>query len=181
MSFHTVSWKKKLWVFWNGEYSNAKKGKKGVQLIYVQGDWRVWGGHAVPLFDLAQLYQPLHIVEDPAQIPCRGHAARSGFKIVIISITNINMIPVPRSWFFFIRISTTSRWEAAFVLSTHFVQTPLWQGACCLYFLYNCISENIMMMVISNLRNCPMYHNSERENQVDGDDDDEEGEGDKLS
>ena len=38
-----------------------------------------------------------------------------------------------------------------------------------------------MMMVISNLRNCPMYHNSERENQVDGDDDDEEDEGDKLS
>ena len=48
----------------------------------------------MPLLDLAQLYQPLHIVEDPAQIPCRGHAARSGFKIVIISITNINMIPV---------------------------------------------------------------------------------------
>ena len=48
----------------------------------------------MPLFDLAQLDQPLHLVEDPAQIPCRGHAAGSGFKIIIVSITNINMIPV---------------------------------------------------------------------------------------
>ena len=48
----------------------------------------------MPLLDLAQLDQPLHIVEDPAQIPCRGHAAGSGFKIIIISITNVNVIPV---------------------------------------------------------------------------------------
>ena len=40
-----------------------------------------------------------------------------------------------------------------------------------------------MMMVISNLRNCPIDHNSEREHQVDGgdDDDDEEEEGDELT
>ena len=31
------------------------------------------------LFDLAQLDQSLHLVEDPAQIPCRGHAAGSGY------------------------------------------------------------------------------------------------------
>ena len=45
----------------------------------------------MPLLDLAQLDQPLHLVEDSAQIPCRGYAAGSGFKIIIISI---NMIPV---------------------------------------------------------------------------------------
>ena len=41
-----------------------------------------------------------------------------------------------------------------------------------------------MMMVISNLRNCPIDHNSERKDQVDDDDDDEEeeeDEGDELS
>ena len=47
---------------------------------------------AVHLGVVDRVSQPLHLVEDPAQIPCRGHAAGSGFTIIIISITNINMI-----------------------------------------------------------------------------------------
>ena len=143
----------------------------------------------MPLLHLAQFDQPLHIVEDTAQIPCRGHAARSGFKIVIISITNINMIPV------IMVISTIAKIlillhqdfnDFSMRGSFRFVNTLCTDSTLtrCLLLIFPLemyISGNIMMMVISNLRNCPIYHKSERENQVDGDDDDEEDEGDKLS
>ena len=140
----------------------------------------------MPLLDLAQLYQPLHIVEDPAQIPCRGHAAGSGFKIFIISITNINMIPVIMVIAKILILLHQDFNDFSMRGSFRFVNTLCTDSTLtrCLLLIFPLemyISGNIMMMVISNLRTCPIYHKSERENQVDGDDDDEEDEGDKLS
>ena len=139
----------------------------------------------MPLLDLAQLYQPLHIVEDPAQIPCRGHAAGSGFKIFIISITNINMIPVIMVIAKILILPHQDFNDFSMRGSFRFVNTLCTDSTLtrCLLLIFplKCISGNIVMMVISNLRNCPICHDSEREDQVDDDDDDEEDEGDKLS